>query len=286
MEFISTTLPANFNLFFFGDLHIGTLLFYHKGVLNFIESVNKPYRGCKKNVIIGMGDYIEAIDHTDRRFDVHSIDRKVLRSQEQINFFIEICQPIKDKIICLMMGNHEWTLTKYHDYAKEAAEKLNVRYGAFESVVTFNHKKKKKHMFKAFISHGAKSIRSVADNPIRRETNLLLSLQRILSEQAGGDCAIMAMGHTHRLLVCKPKKSLYLTSDGDDLQQNYTDIKQNQKYIHPDHRWYVNTGTFSRSRMKGVSGYAERAMYPPLELGYAVARVRDKKIIGVDKVFV
>ena len=37
MEFIERIVPANFNLFFFGDIHIGTLLHYEEGFDHFID---------------------------------------------------------------------------------------------------------------------------------------------------------------------------------------------------------------------------------------------------------
>jgi hypothetical protein len=612
MEFISRPVPSNFNIFFFGDLHIGTKLFYAKGVSQFLEDLNGEHDGCKNNVAIGMGDYIEAIDHTDRRFDVDSIDLNKIRPQQQIEHFIRLFEPVKDKIACLLIGNHEWTLLKYYDYAQSAAHKLSVPYGTYSSVVTFQRKKKNKHILKVYVTHGSGSINSIADDPERLEANLNLSLKRKLKNKAG-DCAIQAMGHcfdeeteiltqrgwlryehlkpedrvmtlnrgidklefndieqfheyasykelihcksqccdmmitpqhglwagtdacnqfreetaedafgkyrlfrtggeysdggvdlsdaqirfiawlmaegyidhrdgsttirisqsnapdgrlavlldcldsadiqyrmrlkyprgskgtngvkkwtrnfdaytiavqeakdvaawveeylsdskdikqalrsmssnqcksfletytmadghsykpgrmqiatarkdhadflheivvksgnratvchradktgyvlsinprhqtivgknswekvaysgkvwcvsvkngtllvrrngravvtlnTHKLLVAKPKKKLYLTSEDGELKQHYTKSEQTAQYIHPDHRWYINTGSFVRSQMRGISGYAERALYDPLELGYCVAKIRDRKIIGVDKVFV
>jgi hypothetical protein len=285
MEFISKTVPNNLNIFWFGDLHIGTKLFYAKGVFQFIEDLTSEYDGCKNNVAIGVGDYIEAIDHTDHRFDVDSIDLNKIRPQQQIEHFIRLFEPVKDKIVCLLIGNHEWKLLKYYDYAQSAAHKLGVPYGTYSAVITFKRKKKDKHLLKVYVTHGSGSINSIADDPERVEANLNLSLKRKLKHKAG-DTAIMGMGHTHKLLVARPKTKLYLTSNERELEQHYTKSEQTAQYIHPDHRWYINTGSFVRSQMRGISGYAERAMYDPLELGYCVAKIRDRKIIGVDKVFV
>ena len=55
-------------------------------------------------------------------------------------------------------------------------------------------------------------------------------------------------------------------------------------YIHPDHRWYCNTGSFLRLYGMGISSYAEIGEYDPVELGFCVARVRDRIIQGIDKV--
>ena len=112
-----------------------------------------------------------------------------------------------------------------------------------------------------------------------------LSLERKLKQKMA-DCAIAAMGHTHKLLVAKPTEQLYLTSDEKEMYHHYTKSDPTAEYIPPDHRWYINTGSFLRLFLKGISGYAERAMYDPIQMGFAVARIRDCEIQGVDKVYV
>jgi len=59
-------------------------------------------------------------------------------------------------------------------------------------------------------------------------------------------------------------------------------------FIHPDLRWYVNTGSFYKlyADGKNVSGYAERAGYDPNELGYVVVRVKDGIINDVERVVI
>jgi len=290
MEFVDRTVPANFNLFLFGDIHVGTLLYHEEGFDEFVDMLNSPYADCKHNVAIGMGDYIEAIDTSDKRFDVDTVDRGMIRPDEQISYIIGKLKSSAKKIALLKMGNHEGKLTKYYDYSRMAAHQLGVPYGTYTAVTTFSRRPtagppKEKYLFKSFTTHGYGSINSIADDPERVEANLNLSLKRKLKNKAG-DCAIMAMGHTHKLLVARPKTKLYLTSDGRELHQHYTKSDQAAKYIHPDHRWYVNTGSFMRLYLKGVSGYAERAMYDPMEIGFAVVRIRECEIQDVDKVFV
>ena len=58
----------------------------------------------------------------------------------------------------------------------------------------------------------------------------------------------------------------------------------NEDYIHPDQRWYVNTGTFRKSRGIGFVDYAELAGFSPLPLGYVVVEVRDRKIQAIREV--
>ena len=63
-------------------------------------------------------------------------------------------------------------------------------------------------------------------------------------------------------------------------------VGSDKGYIHPDHRWYVSAGSFLKLYEEGVSGYAEIGEYDPVELGFAIARVRNQKIVWVDKVTV
>ena len=108
-----------------------------------------------------------------------------------------------------------------------------------------------------------------------------LILKRHLKFKAG-DCAVMVKGHTHKLLVCKPEAELYLTDDGKRIQQKYTGWGQNEEYIHPDARWYGNTGSFLKLHGKGISGYAEIFEYDPVELGFLILKVRRKRIQSLD----
>ena len=136
-------------------------------------------------------------------------------------------------------------------------------------------------ILKHFAGHGWGSIRSTADDPIRVEANQQLMLKRKLKDQAG-DTALMSMGHTHKLIIAKPKKTLFLTDNAGKIHQHYTSNISTGDYIHPDHRWYVNTGSFMKLYGEmGTSGYAERRGYSPIVLGFAIAVIRDRKLLNV-----
>jgi predicted phosphodiesterase len=285
MDFVKRYVPNNFNIFFFGDVHIGTLLHNESGFKRFIAMVNKPYDSVTHNILIGMGDYIEAIDHSDNRFDVHSVDLGKIRPDMQIDHFKSMIEPIKSKIIVLLEGNHEYKLVKYFPYVQRLCSDLKIPYGTYTAVVSFCNKKSGNLLFKVYATHGYGTIRSVAGPPERQETNMKVRLKDKLQPMAS-DCAIMAMGHTHRLLVANPISKLCITSGEGKLKHHYTSSPQNSDDIHPDHRWYLNTGSFLRLFRKGISGYAERAMYPPMEQGFTVVKVRNGKIIEAVKEYV
>lgn len=284
MEFISVEVPDNFNLFFFGDLHIGSLLFHEDGFREALALTGKTYRGASCNHIIGMGDYIEAIDHSDKRFDTRTVDLGKIRPELQAEHFEELIRPYRKRFDCLLFGNHESALMRYFDYTNLICRNLGIQYGTYTSVISYRNRRGEP-LFKVFASHGRGSIRSAADDPERVEANLNLSLKRKLKNKAA-DCAVMAIGHTHQTLICRPKKTLYMTYEAGQIQQNYKEGDQTARYIHPDHRHYLNTGTFRRTYMRGVSDYAEMAMYDPVVLGFPVVMVRDGKIVDAVKEYV
>ena len=103
-------------------------------------------------------------------------------------------------------------------WLKNCAPHLGCEYGTYTckvSVVDDDNNL----MYKMFLTHGYGSIRSVADDPVRREANMKLGLKRKLQHKAA-DCAVMGMGHTHRLMIVPPKRELYLTDDGKRISQH------------------------------------------------------------------
>jgi len=96
----------------------------------------------------------------------------------------------------------------------------------------------------------------------------------------------IVLGNTHKLLVSKPEVDLFLYDDGKQIKQGYTSSGQNEQYIHPDARWYGNSGSFLKLFGKGVSGYAEIFELDPVELGFLVLKVRQKRIVSLDPYFI
>ena len=282
MQLIERKIQRDANILFLGDFHGGTLLHSEESLDQAIDMAHSDFEGCRNNHVMLMGDLLEAMDTSDPRFDVTTVDRNKIRPGEQADYIVSKVSRFGDKLIASLMGNHEFRLLRYCDYGKAMADRLGCVYGTFSSVITFVDGKRRR-LFKAYVTHGSGSITSTADDPERREANMNLALKRKLKRKFG-DTVIMAMGHTHKILVCKPKETLYLTSDGKSVSQNYTDYDQDGDYIHPDHRWYLNTGSMMKLFELGISGYAERAQYDPIELGFTIAMVRGGKVVDCRKV--
>ena len=125
-----------------------------------------------------------------------------------------------------------------------------------------------KPIYKLYATHGRISVNSSADDPVRRLSNNRLSIKRKLQHLAG-DCAVMACGHSHKLLTLEPEAELYMTDNGKHVSAAYTVGVQSGKYIDPNLRWYCNTGSFMKSAVVGACTYSEASMYAPVQMGYA-----------------
>lgn len=281
MQLLKKILPPTHRLILTSDWHLGSVLFSDHAVCDIVDRVkNEP----NTYIAIG-GDLIEAICVDDKRFDIATNKRAA--PLEQAKAIIELLMPIKEKILFILCGNHEYALHRYGDIIKDIiCEQLGVDYGTYSCKCLIRMEDVlgiEPSFYKLFYTHGARSLTSTADDPIRRLANMQLSLKRMLMHKAA-DCEIMAMGHTHKLLVAEPAASLYLVDDGHKIQQCYTG-PGDEEYIHPDHRWYCNTGSMMRLYAPGlgVSGYAERFGFDPVELGYCEVVVEAGQIARVEK---
>jgi len=281
MKLLKCDLPASHNIFLFGDLHIGTVLCHRDGIQQLIKMMQSSYHSCTNNYGIVMGDMIEAITIDDKRYDIETTAEPY--PLQQVKDAVNTLSPIASRLLCILKGNHEHKLWRFGDLACEIADQLNVPYGTWSAKLTITNKNKK-YLYKMFVTHGRKQITSTADDPKRRLVNQRLILKRHLKFKAG-DAVVLAKGHSHKLIVCGPEEELYLTDDGKKVKQKYISSSQNAPYIHPDHRYYISTGSFLKLYGDdGISGYAEIAEYDPLELGFCILMVRDEQIQGVERV--
>jgi len=283
MILIKQIVPKDFNLFLFGDDHEGSVLRHKEGWNKLVDMINSPYGDLKTscNFAVDHGDIIEAICTDDPRYDSTTTSLNITK---QIKQAIKNREKIKKKLVCILDGNHPRKLRNFGDITSDICQELGVRFGTWSAKITYETKTE--FLFKHHCVHGSRTITSTADDPKRRLANMELILKRLLKD-TWGDCLIHSMGHTHKLLICEPEQSLYLSDSRGSIQQNYTNRRTGApktEYIHPDHRWYVNTGAFYKLFENGLTSYAEVAGYSPIELGFAVVRFRNGDIEGIDKV--
>jgi hypothetical protein len=282
MEILSYNLPLDWNLFLFGDDHEGAALRHDHGWEQLVDMMHSDYSGLpqSRNYGVHHGDIIEAIQTDDKRYESHETREPLTLAQ--IYQSIRNLDPIKKQMLCLLDGNHPQKLHKFGGISGHIAKELDIPYGTWAAKLIYKDYKDN-IQFKHFCTHGSGSISSVADDPERRKTNYRLSLKRKLKNKFG-DTVLNSMGHTHRIIICEPTRDLFITDEDHELKQHYTGPpKIPMGYIHPDFRWYVNTGSFLKLYGDGISGYAERAGYDPQELGFVCCLIRKGQIVQINK---
>ena len=279
MKLIDYEIPSTCKIFLIGDIHQGSPACYEKGVNKVIECIKKD----KNARVVVMGDVIEAINIEDKRI---TYQKEIPIPAQQRDLAIELLRPIKDKIITILLGNHEMKLWKNFNPIEDICKALNVEYGSYTSVVSLYDSKG--FMFRMFLAHGYGQINSHAGRKEQRLTNMISKLKRLLEEQAG-DCLVMAIGDSHKLLIAPPLQELILKFSDNDMKQHYLSQGEgNEFFIPPDRRWYINTGSFQAKYSKDPRSvtFAERRGFSPNELGCAVIEIKNRKIENVRKMVV
>src|SRR3972149_1398546 len=106
-----------FNLYGVGDIHLGNYACDEDRLKDDIEKIRKdPYAYW-----IGMGDYTDCINITDKRFDPKSLAKWLVREDldnlplVQADKYIKYFEPIASKCLMLHTGNHEELIRRrYH----------------------------------------------------------------------------------------------------------------------------------------------------------------------------
>lgn len=279
MKKIERVIPDNANIFLFGDKHDGSVLSCDNLWDKLVNDIHSKYEGVKANFAVDHSDMIEAIVIDDKRFEFATTKEVSIVGQAQMA--IQRRVSIKKNLICGLKGNHEHALSRFGDMAKFICDELGVEYGTYSAIIEYKGKDGKT-MFKHYATHGAGSVKSSADDPVRVLSNMKLAIKRKMKNKFG-DTLLNSMGHTHQLLVLPPEPTLYLTHENGGVHQNYTEPKKTTGYIEPNHKWYVNTGSFLKLFGDGVDGYAERFQLDPVELGFAVAMIRDRKLVKIKR---
>jgi len=275
--------PDNHRNILIGDTHVGSILFDEDGyseTLSYILSLEDAK-------VFFMGDTIEAKVVNDPHF---SFVQNYPRPMQQQDRFIELTKPIANNLEIIITGNHEWKLWRFGNIPKAICSALSnsdhqVRQGTYSCVVeVYREKRPDQLMYKMFLAHGKGLLTSRAKDYQQRMGNMRAALKWKL-QQLMGDCLIMAMGHTHKLLVIPPTEDLFLHSVNDRVKQGYlSPIYGSIDYIDPDRRWYCNTGSYrklysDRLTLDGdfAHDYAEMNMYWPNHLGFVEIIVKDCK---------
>lgn len=217
-----------------GDVHIG-----NRGCKldEFVKSAKQVEQ--KDNLYtIGMGDYIDNVmayrgGMVDKRWNPETVSRNTLTTEEQIDKFVEVWDPIKHKTVGLHAGNHEWATINQRRFIKDFCKPLNLPYlGRMAySRLNFKYKGKTIRDYILFTIHGGFSS-AKAGGVINR-----------LEEIANFfDADVYLMGHTHDTLTRSMMRIYYDKSTNSMIER---------KCI------LGNTGTFLSGYEQGIDSYPE-----------------------------
>jgi len=118
--------PMKLNLVALGDLHVG-----HRNVdYDLLERVIDTIKDMPDCLWIGMGDWADCIVFRDKRFDLNAVDPTCMTPDRQYRRVKELLEPIKDKCIGLLDGNHDYLFWRryQHNYVDSLAYQLGVPY--------------------------------------------------------------------------------------------------------------------------------------------------------------
>ena len=227
-----------------GDSHIGDPSFAEQLFMQKIEEV----RVTENALVLLTGDMI----NNALKNSVSNSYDQVLQPAGQIRYLVKLLAPIKDKIIGVISGNHEWRTTKDTDIspAEIYAAKLNVPYLGDEAFIKISFGQSSHHHNKIYYGvyayHGAGGGRLAGSkvNVVQRMTSVIIA-------------DVYISGHTHQMSAVP--QTIYLP----DLRAN----KVNEQRM-----MCVSTGSFLKR-----DGYPAQKGLPPMDLGCPTILLSGKK---------
>jgi hypothetical protein len=286
LELIYREMPASYEIIDTADWHIGVANCNESGIFEMIEYV----ASAPNRYIIVKGDIVDAIPVTDKRFALCSFNNnQVTTPQQQAERVVEILRPIKDRILFLELGNHEYKLINVYDMLRYWCKELETPWGGV--MAKFCHTYRNVPQWKGLYHHGNGSFRSQAKDPIQAEANVK-ALLKVRNQRLASDCIYHSQGHAHTGILVEPtiQRALHMIDNGTALKQAYrVDVNQSAKHIDPEARWYVCNPSFLCTMSQpgtGIIPYSEMAAYSPVEMGYIKQTIEDHKLVKGEKVVV
>jgi len=204
-----------------GDLHFGHRNCDKRMIQNVIDYIKD--NDC---YWIGGGDYGDAIIPLDRRFDFRSLDEDFKTPQLQYNHVEKLFEPIADKCLGLLDGNHDIIHWKrhVHNYVEELATRLDVHYLTISSYLRF-HFVEADVDFDVYAHHGWTGARTKGGKIAR-----IYDLEKIFPF-----ADLYLMFHIHDIGIADKKAKLFVDEDME---------------IRDKISWFVFGGGFLRGYMK------------------------------------
>jgi len=220
-------------IYFVGDLHVGTKNFAEEEFLYTIEKIKKD----KDALVVLMGDMGEYIVPDDRRFDIENIHPKLNTTERQYHFVRTSLEPIKDKIIGIVEGNHDFVIKKKSgfDIIHLLSHDFDCKYLQSMGIIKLTIGD---YTYNIVVAHGNSAATTVGGH-----VNRLMKL--VSNFEVSPDVTVM--GHVHALqTICNPKLDF-------DFNTN--------------NMWLGLSGCYFKTYEKGLDNYGTKQMYSPLTVG-------------------
>ena len=264
MKVVSVRLPyqqgTKLKIVLTGDCHFGS----RQCDTKLLKKMVKKYAGQPDTKLILMGDEIDAIASSDKRFDSMSVAEEYRGARNFMDLivddFVDIMMPLRGQIIAGVDGNHSKAYRKLSDSdpyyrVSKALEYERLGYAGYVCVCFDWHKTKgsrgnRTRVVNYFVSHGKPSTAQTVGGALNTVAN---SAQWFVSD-------ILAHGHTHRLSAGN-SRIMFIP---DPKNKTYKKIKQH----------LVQTGSYLKSySFDEFSPYSELRLYPPIDLGWACTEI-------------
>ena len=285
-------LPEECRIVLTGDSHWGALATHEQAFHDMIEWIRR-----RRDVYWShLGDIFEGKKIDSPHFNPEALSPRRLNIEAQVDSYAKAIKPVAKKLLMQVQGSHDRYLSADLDVVKIMLE----RTGVPEAMLAYGHPQTWLKLFPGltiFGFHGARAIPKGAKDPVQREANRKAWLKRELENKAGS-AHVMAMGHTHHLLILSPDEmmewALLNNPNGPDVraasfsppQQMIETPHGQMPFVPKESRFYINTGAYRRSGGFGYVDYAEKAGYDPTAIGHLLLTVKNGVAVELKKVIV
>jgi len=235
-----------------GDVHLGA---QNCDKAAFKSDMN-DLRKDKNSFAVLMGDQLDSIVHTDKRYSMFDRDPDMNRFDDQMDFLLSVLEPAKKSIIGILEGNHEAKISRRvgYDFTRDLCNRLDVEYLHQLSHIEWDLGYRK---ISEIVAHGVGGAASIGGQ-IRRLKNLMQNFE------VAPD--LVSVGHYHRL---------------DSVKFPMMNSSMNTKV-----KTLGFTGTYFRAHQNGTSNYAVNKWYGPSLIGHLEYEVTKNDIQSHERITV
>lgn len=238
-----------------GDIHYGNSNCDEEALNKAINWINEI-----DAYVIGMGDYIDAININDKRFDVQQVSKKTrlddLVTSQMKGLYKYLDRIDKNKIIGFLTGNHEDVIrTKYmRDITLELCNKYETNYLGYSAWIRLvidretANASHDSHSLKIFAHHGYGGARF---RPTKQ-----WKIEHLKDDK---DYDILLMGHVHLLDAARNIRQTITKKGALDVLEKTT--------------LEMITGSFLKTSAKGTENYAEKLGYGVTKTGIGTIKI-------------